>query len=51
MSSWLAAFSEFGGLSVEEGDLVRLGVSLFLGVFLVSLVWSLSSGQRSQPPL
>jgi len=51
MSSWMAVLAEFGGMSVEDGDLVRLGVSLFLGVFLVSLAWSLTSEHRSQPPL
>jgi len=41
MASWMA----------EQGDLVSLGISLCLAVFLVSLVWSLSSDRRSSPPL
>jgi hypothetical protein len=35
---------------MEEDDLMRIFISLFLGVFIVSLIWSLSSDRRSGPP-
>lgn len=50
MASWTAAAWDIGATAADDGDLLRLGVSLFLGVFIVSLVWTLSSGRRSAPP-
>lgn len=41
MASWMP---------VEPGDLLTLGISLCLSVFLVSLVWSLVSDRQSAPP-
>ena len=53
MVRWMAAASDFAGMSLEEGDLLRIFVSMFLGVFIVSLVqrlgdsavsWNVSQG-------
>lgn len=49
MVRWMAAV-DFAGMSMEDGDLLRILVSMFLGVFIVSLVWSLTSDRRSAPP-
>lgn len=50
MVRWLSAAVNFAGMSMEDGDLLRILVSMFLGVFIVSLVWSLTSDRRSAPP-
>ncbi len=50
MVRWMAAGVDFAGMSFEDGDLLRIFVSMFLGVFIVSLIWSLTSDRRSAPP-
>ena len=50
MARWMAAASEVAGMALEEGDLLRIFVSMFLGVFIVSLIWSVSSDRHSAPP-
>lgn len=50
MVRWMAAGVDFAGMSMEDGDLFRILVSMFLGVFIVSLIWSLTSDRRSAPP-
>ena len=48
----MSAVSELARTSagMEVGDLMPLVVSVFLGVFIVSLIWTLSSDRRSEPP-
>jgi len=50
MVRWMAAAVDFAGMSMDDGDLLRILVSMFLGVFIVSLIWSLTSDRRSAPP-
>jgi len=50
MAPWTAPLEALGALTGDDGDLARLGISLFLGVFLTCLAWTLSSDRRSAPP-
>jgi len=50
MALWIAAAPDLAVIIGEDGDLLQVFISMFLGVFIVSLVWSLSSDRRSSPP-
>jgi len=50
MVRWMSAATDVAGMSMDDGDLVRIFISMFLGVFIVSLVWSLTSDRSSAPP-
>lgn len=47
----LAAFLGFGGLAADFAAIARFLALIFVVLFVASLVYSLISGRRANPPL
>ena len=47
----LAAFLGFGGLAADFAGIAKFLTVVFLVLFVASLVYSLLSGRRANPPL
>ena len=47
----LAAFFGFGGLAVEFAGIAKFLALLFVVLFVASLLYSLVSGKRANPPI
>lgn len=47
----LAAFFGFGGLAADFAGIAKLLTVVFLVLFVASLIYSLLSGRRANPPL
>jgi len=49
MNRWITAVSDVASRGLKDGEQMRLFIAMFLGVFLVALIWSLIS-DRPAPP-
>ena len=47
----LAAFFGFGGLAVQFAGIAKFLAGLFVLLFIASLIYSIITGRRANPPL